>query len=318
MKLICDPNFQHFSKDVIAEFERAIIKLSHPSVVYSKNPRLNDLVFKLHRRLPYGGKMVFNGDEDYFSILMGVWYLAKTYPYFLKARRRSIYLFDAWFTAHDVIEKLSKVVNLDTIFFSSLQAKNTFEEKGIPSKCIWIPEGLTPNDYYLYDYEKKDIEVLNFGRKWTWYHDLIKDPLENKGISYLYEKKWFNVIFKTHDEFKRGLARSKISICFPKNISHPTIAGSISTMTNRYLQSMVSKSLIVGLMPEEMKLLFDYTPIIEIDPKHPAEQLMDILAHYDDYIPLIEKNYEIVCSHHTWENRWIEIAKHLGVPCDKI
>jgi len=317
MKLIHDPYFQHFSKDVIDEFERAVIKLSNPSVVHSKNPLLSDLMFKFHRRFPYKGKLVLDGEEDYFSILMGIWYLAKTYPYFLKARRRSVYLFDAWFSAHDVIERLTRVVDFDTIFFSSHQAQNIFEEKGVPCKCVWVPEGLTPEDYYLYDYDKKDIEVLNFGRKWNWYHDLVRDTLERNDITYLYEKKWFNVIFETHDEFKRGLARSKISICFPKNISHPGIAGTISTMTNRYLQSMVSKSLIVGLMPEEMKMLFDYTPIIEIDKKNPAKQLLDILANYDEYIPLIEKNYQVVREHHTWEHRWLTIARHLGVACDE-
>lgn len=317
MKLISDKTFDHFSKDVIDEFEGTIARLSELEVVHTKNHQLNDYIFKFLRRFPYKGRMVLDGSEEYFVILMGIWYLAKSFPYFLKARKRHLYMFDAWFEAHDVIERLIKVCHFDTIFFSSRLARNVFQEKKVRCNCKWVPEGVNPQEYYFRDYDDRDIDVLNFGRKWDWYHDKIKDTLERKRINYLYEKKWFDVIFESHDEFKRGLSRAKISICFPKNISHPEIAGPISTMTNRYLQSMVSKTLIVGMMPDEMKLLFDYTPVVEIDQKHPKEQLLDILENYESYIPLIEKNYETVCREHTWERRWAEIARYLGVPYDK-
>jgi hypothetical protein len=78
-------------------------------------------------------------------------------------------------------------------------------------------------------------------------------------------------------------------------------------MTNRYLQSMASKCLIVGCLPKEMLELFAYNPVVEIDRNAPIEQLKTILNNYSDYFPLIEKNYETVSKYHTWENRWKQI-----------
>jgi hypothetical protein len=82
-------------------------------------------------------------------------------------------------------------------------------------------------------------------------------------------------------------------------------------MTNRYLQSMASKCLIVGHAPKEMIELFGYNPVVEIDWKAPMEQLDTIFDHYADYIPLMEKNYKMVSNHHTWEKRWEQIKNSI-------
>lgn len=74
-------------------------------------------------------------------------------------------------------------------------------------------------------------------------------------------------------------------------------------MTWRYLQSMASKCLVLGRMPDEMRELFGYVPIIEIDMKRPAEQLYEILQNLEDYSDLIERNYACVVQNHQWVNR---------------
>ncbi len=66
---------------------------------------------------------------------------------------------------------------------------------------------------------------------------------------------------------------------------------------------MASKCLIVGVLPREMEILFDYCPIIEIDSENPEHQILEILNNYESYLPLIEKNYKNVCNEHTWVNR---------------
>ena len=66
---------------------------------------------------------------------------------------------------------------------------------------------------------------------------------------------------------------------------------------------MASKCLILGKLPDDMKYLFDYTPILEIDEENPIAQIELILANFEQYIPLIEKNYNNVKNFHNWENR---------------
>jgi ATP-dependent exoDNAse (exonuclease V) alpha subunit len=57
--------------------------------------------------------------------------------------------------------------------------------------------------------------------------------------------------------------------------------------------------------------LFDYNPIIEIDEENPVVQIESILANFDRYIPLIEKNYKVVKDFHNWDNRVTQIENFI-------
>jgi hypothetical protein len=52
-----------------------------------------------------------------------------------------------------------------------------------------------------------------------------------------------------------------------------------------------------------MRQSFDYQPIVEIDMSDPCGQLCELLENYQNYLPLIERNYEFVRDHHQWPNR---------------
>ena len=82
-------------------------------------------------------------------------------------------------------------------------------------------------------------------------------------------------------------------------------------MTVRYLQSMASKCLVLGHAPAEMKDLFGYNPVVEIEMDRAAEQVLALLADYDSYLPMIERNYALVTSEHTWDRRWERMSSLL-------
>jgi len=84
-------------------------------------------------------------------------------------------------------------------------------------------------------------------------------------------------------------------------------------MTIRYLQSMIAKCLVVGCIPEDMKELFDYSPVVEIDRNDPVGQLDALLKSYDNYRPLIERNYREVLEKHDWKHRMIEVDRVLSL-----
>ncbi|MES2411906.1 MAG: hypothetical protein V4535_10735, partial [Bacteroidota bacterium] len=159
-------------------------------------------------------------------------------------------------------------------------------------------------------YHKRTTDVLQLGRKWNEYHDKIK-AIENN-LVYQYEKQPGQIIFKTREDFLEGLANSKISICVPSDITHPERTGKISTLTNRYLQSMASRCLILGKLPYDMQYLFDYNPIVEIDDENPVAQINSILENYNSYIPLIEKNYETVAKYHNWNARITQMENFIA------
>ena len=237
----------------------------------------------------------------------------KYLPYGLTTgHNRSIYLFDSWPDRHEEIAKFVRFFKIDFLFVSASQSTKQLGLKLSTQSVHWVPEGINPSEYKQYGYEEKTIDVLALGRKYDLYHDLIVDHLQNNNITYLYEKIKGEIIFPTREDFIEGIAKSKISICVPSNITHPQRAGNVETMTIRYLQSIVSKCLIVGHAPKEMIELFGYNPVVEIDMLHPTQQLDSILTNYLDYIPLIEKNYEFVLQNHTWENRWSHIKEILS------
>jgi glycosyltransferase involved in cell wall biosynthesis len=235
----------------------------------------------------------------------------KFFPFFhFKADLKVLWMYDAWEPLFDEIEKTIRAYKINLVFTASKQSADYFNTLNIPNfKSQWIPEGIDVAQYQFIPYQERTTDVLQLGRKWNEYHEKIKTIESN--LVYLYEKKVGQIIFPTREEFLFGLANSKISICVPSDITHPNITGCISTITNRYLQSMASRCLILGKLPHDMLHLFDYNPIVEIDEENPVAQIESILANFDTYIPLIEKNYEVVKNLHNWDNRVTQIENFI-------
>jgi hypothetical protein len=303
----------HVSQDTVDEFESVIIDsnveiryIGHFTEVLGKVLNKVQDVFKV--TIPFD---IIKGDKYCtFAVLMGKEFQKTIVPFSFN-KKNSIYLFDAWPESHKLIESFIKKVSVKHVFFSSRQVTETFKQKNLSCKFSWIPEGIHVSNYRQKDYSEKDIDVLSFGRKYDLLHEKIVNDMQCSGKKYLYEKKKGEIVFKDRQDFIDGLSRTKISICIPSCITHPERSGNISTMTVRYLQSMVSKSLVLGYLPEEMKELFDYNPIVELDIHNPSKQILSILENFNNYIPLIERNYQVVVDNHTWKSRWSRIKQIL-------
>lgn len=321
--IVHDPGRYHVSMDTVWEFEEVIGQEPRVRLVDSRDTFFSHIpniawrnLFRLwiaspgpRRKLPFDAAT----SPDAFVVLMGP-NIRKTVPRFFGPGRKSAYLFDAWPQNHEKFRLFADACGIDHFFVSSSQGTAALGRAVRSTACHWIPEGITPADYYLAFTPEKNIDVLQLGRRYDNYHDLIAEPLQKSGKIYLYEKVSGTVIFPTRLDYVEGLARAKVSICVPVSLTHPHRAGGIETMTVRYLQSMISKCLIIGHAPAEMIQLFGYNPLIEIDYSDPANQLLHILDHLDDHRDLIEKNYRIVREQHTWLNRWHRILQILDKP----
>lgn len=229
----------------------------------------------------------------------------KAFPYFCQpARLRMVWMYDAWENQLAEIERTFRRHRINVAFVSSLQATEYLNTRGIERfAAYWVPEAVTLTNYRSKPATERRIEVLQMGRRWDAYHDAIEEFCRREKLVYLYEKHPGEIIFPTRREFLDALASSKISICVPSSITNQARSGKIATMTWRYLESMAAKCLVLGRLPEEMKKLFDYDPMIEIDMSNPRGQLRDLVDNYLDYLPLIERNYEFVQKNHQWPNR---------------
>lgn len=227
------------------------------------------------------------------------------------AKKKALYLFDAWPDQYDQIEKTINRNKTNILFVS---AKQSAEQLALRlKKCIviWCPEACNVTYYRFKSFSNRTIDILALGRKYETIHTKILESNLPLNYNYQYEKVQGKIIFPGRDEFIEGLASSKILICYPKSVTHPASAGQVETMTNRYLQGMASKVLLVGSCPDEMKELFGYNPVINLDEFDPISQLSNIITNFEDYIPLIEKNYEKLYNHHQWNNRWCFIKDQI-------
>ena len=324
MKLIVNNKINsHVSNDTVKELENTILSDSFKPKTTPRNPLFVNLLYYTYYLIIKIGylpsntkkkrqlKKNKNVEHHLFAVLMG-FDVKKWLTGCSKSRFRSIYLFDALPGVHNKIIHFVKFFRINNVFVSSSKATEILNKKLGVNQFHWIPEGINPQEYKYYTPYEKNIDVIAIGRKYDSYHDRIRHFLEDNNKIYLYEKTKGKLIFPSRTEFIEGIARSKISICVPSNITHPERSGNIETMTIRYLQSIVSKCLILGHAPEEMVKLFGYNPVIEINLANPVEQIDYILKNYNDYLPLIEKNFQIVIQYHTWENRWNQIKMIIG------
>jgi glycosyltransferase involved in cell wall biosynthesis len=320
MKLIVNHGrIYHPPIDTVAELESTIAQSPNVRLLNGRRPLtlfLGRVLWELYFRNLWRPSVLSltekpRRQEDYFVTLMGPRF-NNCFPYFALPASKHIYMFDAWPSTYEHVVKFATQFRVKNLFVSSKQSALRLEEMVSSTHVHWIPEGVDPTRYRHKPFSQRRIDVLQLGRKWDSYHERILQPIESAGFVYLFEKVKGQLVFPSRHEFINGLSDTKISICFPSNITHPDRAGDVSTLTTRYLQSMASKCLVVGTPPPELNGLFGYPPVIEADLEDPAGQLKAILSQYDQYADLIETNYEVVCQNHTWERRWQEMQTHIS------
>jgi glycosyltransferase involved in cell wall biosynthesis len=308
----------HPSINTVEELESAIAPSPNVRLLNGRHPFtliLGRILWELYfRNFWHPNVLGVTGNlqrlETYFIVLMGPRF-NNCLPYFALSASKHIYLFDAWPSSYDQIVKFTTRFRVRNLFVSSRQSALQLDKMSSSTHIHWIPEGVDPTRYQHKPFNQRRVDVLQLGRKWDSYHERIHKPIESAGYVYLFEKVKGQLVFPSRYEFINGLSDTKISICFPSNITHPARAGGVSTLTTRYLQSMASKCLVVGKAPPELNDLFGYSPIIEADLEDPAGQLKAILSQFEQYTDLIESNYEAVCQNHTWEQRWQEMQTHI-------
>jgi hypothetical protein len=235
------------------------------------------------------------------------YFFGKTFPYFtFGSKLRVLWTWDAWEPKLEVIAALAREAKINILLVSSLQSSELLRSM-LQGVCDvhWVPEAVDVSEYRAKPWNERKIDVLSFGRSLRRYKEAIQD-VNAKGLNCVLGQR-----FPTKDEFISALIDAKISLCFPKAVTDPDVAGRISTVTHRYLQSMAAKCLIVGETPAEAERMFGYDPVVSIDWKDPAGQLLDITTHPERFTSLIEKNFAAVTDHHHVSNFAARIEHHI-------
>lgn len=218
-------------------------------------------------------------------------------------------LWDTWPRYWTRIIKSFKRHHVKLAFFTQSEVAKYIGSQLPYTKCIHIPEGLNSTGYKLgKSLTERNIDILEIGRTFEKFHNCIVDELI--GYTHQYPQN-DQLLFSTFDELTDGLADAKITICFPRCLTHPKQAGNIETLTQRYWECMFSRSLILGHAPRELIDLLGYNPVIEVDWKNIRRQVISLLQNIEKYQELVDKNFQYAKEKGTWESRINAINTYL-------
>ena len=101
-------------------------------------------------------------------------------------------------------------------------------------------------------------------------------------------------------------------------MTQPEVAVDIETLTQRYWECMFSRMVMVGHAPQELIDFIGYNPVIELNDKISAEELIaDVIEHIEDYQALVDKNRETAERLGSWDVRmkWLmsELAEYYQI-----
>lgn len=211
--------------------------------------------------------------------------------------------FDCWPKDYQKWEQIFRRYRVRTAFFTARQSVGYFRDKMPDMECFWIPEAADPDEYESDRLlVERTVDVLELGRRFEPYHITITGPLREKGCRHLYVR-GAERMFSTRGQLMETWQQTKISVCFHKFLTDRERSGGVETVTFRYFESMASKCLVLGHCPQELRDIFGYNPVIEVERTDYAGQMLNILSSIEKYQDLVDRNHQRMLEVGTWDAR---------------
>ncbi|TGX80320.1 hypothetical protein E5358_13255 [Palleniella muris] len=216
-------------------------------------------------------------------------------------------VWDCWPCYFDKLERWMCKYDVRTAIFTSSQEADEMRRRLPDVNILTITEGI---DTYLYDRGKeltdRIIDVLEFGRSnQRVFNSVLPETINhictNVNGKYLYD----------NEQLFHAMGDAKITVALPRCDTQPEIAGGIETLTQRYWEAMLSRMIMIGRAPKELTDLIGYNPVIELDGNNANEQIMEILAHIEEYQPLVDRNRKTALELGDWKVRMTAIMEWL-------
>ena len=215
------------------------------------------------------------------------------------------FIWDCWPCYYDKVEQWLKKHKVKTAIFTSFQEMEDIKQRIPELHVIHCPEGVKTSDYMEgKELKNRDIDILEFGRS-NNFISLNPISLNTVRTAEMTPR-------PSEQELKELMANAKITICFPRSITHPKEAEGIETLTQRYWEAMLSRMVIIGHCPKELEELIGYNPVIECDYSNNIQnKINDILNNIETYQLLVNKNREYALKYGDWKERMKKIYNKL-------
>lgn len=239
-----------------------------------------------------------------------------TFPYY--ATHDIIPMFwDCWPRYYDKVERWLRKHGIKTAVFTSSQEMAEIKRR-IPDLRVF--HCLEAVDTRLYgpgkELEEREIDILEFGRsnnKIINTQELETTEINGETLNHIVTKQGGVFIF-SNNELTEAMGNAKVTICLPKNITHPQLACNIETLTQRYWEAMLSRMVIIGHAPKELVTLIGYNPVIEFSFNSSVSlhnQVINVLEHIENYQQLVDKNRDTALRFGDWKCRINTLKEHI-------
>jgi len=214
------------------------------------------------------------------------------------------YAFDCWPSDYGRWASFFERQRVRLAFFSARQSAMYFRDRIPTMRSVWLPEAVDPAEYNVGPrLADRGVDVLELGRKHGGFHRKVVSGLTQSGRVHQYERVNGARVFPTRDALRDGLASSRISVCFPRSVTHPSETAGVETVTHRYFESMASGCIILGHAPRELIDVFGYNPVVEVQWGDEVKQISEILGDLRPFQDQVDANYRRLLEVGTWQSR---------------
>ena len=221
------------------------------------------------------------------------------------------FIWDCWPQHYDKMEHWLRKHKVRTAIFTSRQEMEEMQSRIKELKTIWCPEGIDADSYKAgKPLKERSIDYLSYGRCSKMF-DVKRLDRDIKVMTSDWQKE-----LKTQSDLADALADSKIVLCLSKFYTNPDTAQGVDTLTQRFWECLLSGVVVIGHAPQELVDLMGYNPMVELTATNDGEydeQIHDILAHIEDYQPLVDKNRELALKMAPWKIRINEIVNSFQI-----
>ena len=107
------------------------------------------------------------------------------------------------------------------------------------------------------------------------------------------------------------MADAKVTLALPRCDVDPVGTEGLETLTQRFWEGMLSRSVLVGRAPKELIELIGYNPVIDLDRNNAETQIKNIIDNIEKYQTLVDRNRETALKMAPWDIRIKKIMSWL-------
>lgn len=215
-------------------------------------------------------------------------------------------IWDCWPHHWKKTEMWLKRHKVKCAIFTSSQVADEMKQRLPNINILTITEGIDIEPYHCGDILKnRSIDLLEYGRvERNFFRDYVG------GINHVNTRN-SNGRMRTWDLLVKTMCDAKVTVALPRCDTDLQFTGGIETLTQRFWEGMLSRSVLIGRAPKELIEHIGYNPVIDINKTKPDQQVRDILSHIEDYQEFVDKNRETALRMAPWEIRMKQVMEWL-------